>query len=518
MELILTVSSPQRTSLGADATKHFRLHGGTIGRGRDNDWTLPDAERVISSQHARIRYENGAYSIEDTSSNGTFINAAQQPLRRGEKIILNHGDTLHIGEYEIDVELEQERAGGPSAADSHKPPEPAGAMFIPKPYPPRTDMASGGIAAERHEPVHPGPAYAPPHWPESRPGTPDRDRSGLDDDLGEIGAQGDHAAADLQAFVPPSASPELIPEDKLPPASETIPEDWWKTDEAQESAPAEIPAPMADGPQVPAFSAPDQPTPEAAPRVPVIEPDIAPADAETLAIPVTTVPEQAVTVRPDKAKVAQEPQRPTPARTQDRGADLIASFYEGLGISPPDTESDADLQHRFRQLGHLLRMLTQATLDLMQARSSLKSEFRLSQTIVRPTQNNPLKFSVDADQALQQLFVEQRPGFMGPEAAFTEAMSDIREHEIAVVAGMRAAFDCLLKRLDPALIETELKARGKHRPALPFSNRTWAFYKEYYEEFKSNAGDDFQGIFGEDFVRAYEDQVALLSSLHDSHC
>lgn len=516
MELILTVSSPQRTSLGPDATKHFRLHGGTIGRGRDNDWTLPDAERVISSQHARIRYQNGAYFIEDTSSNGTFINAAQQPLRRGQKTVLNHGDTLLIGEYEIDVELEQERARGPSAADSLKPPEPEGSMFIPKPYPPRADKASGGIVEERHKPFNPEPSYAPPQWPESRPGTPNRDRSGLDDELGEIGAQGDHVPADQQDFVPPSASPELIPEDRLPPASETIPEDWWKTDETPEPTPAETPAPIEGRPQVAAFPEPGQPTPEPAPRVPVIEPVSAPADAETMAIPATAVREPAATVLPGEANVAQEPPRAPPAQTHDLGVDLIASFYEGLGISPPDTESDADLQWRFRQLGHLLRMLTQATLDLMQARSSLKSEFRLSQTIVRPTQNNPLKFSVDADQALQQLFVEQRPGFMGPEAAFAEAMSDIREHEIAVVAGMRAAFDCLLNRLDPALIETELKARGKHRPALPFSNRAWAFYKEYYEEFKSNAGDDFQGIFGEDFVRAYENQVSLLSSLNDS--
>ena len=376
-------------------------------------------------------------------------------------------------------------------------------------------MTSGGIAVERQDPLDTGPADAPPKWPESRPGPQIHDRSGLDDDLGEMGAQGDHASADLQDFVPPSASPELIPEDLPLPASETIPEDWWKTDEDHESAPAEIPAPTADRPQVPVFSAPGQPTPEVTPQAPGIEPDSAPADADAMAMPATSVPEQAVAVSPDVDNVEQEPQSPHPAQTQHLGVDLIASFYEGLGVPLPETESDADLQMRFRQLGHLLRMLTQATLDVMQARSSLKSEFRLSQTIVRPMQNNPLKFSVDAEQALQQLFVERRPGFMGPEAAFAEAMNDIREHEIAVVAGMRAAFDCLLKRLAPSLIESEFKARGKHRPALPFSNRTWAFYKEYYEEFTANAGDDFQGIFGEDFVRAYEDQVSRLSSRHN---
>jgi type VI secretion system protein len=194
------------------------------------------------------------------------------------------------------------------------------------------------------------------------------------------------------------------------------------------------------------------------------------------------------------------------------GADeLIAAFFEGLDLDAVEL-SPAQSAALFRQVGRLLRLLTQSTIEVLHARSALKSEFRLSQTIVGPLENNPLKFSSHADQALRQFFVDARPGFMGAEAAFSEALKDIKQHEIAVVAGMRAAFDCLLKKLAPDTVEAAYKASGKRGSMLPFGDKTWDFYQQFYADFKANAGDDFQGIFGKDFVRAYEEQIALLRS------
>lgn len=190
---------------------------------------------------------------------------------------------------------------------------------------------------------------------------------------------------------------------------------------------------------------------------------------------------------------------------------LVAAFFQGLGLDAP-THAAAEAETLFRLCGRLLRLLTQRAIEVLQARSTLKGEFRLSQTIVRPAENNPLKFSLDADQALRQFFVERRPGFLGPEAAFTEALNDIRQHEIAVIAGMRAAFDCLLNKFAPETIEGKLRAATKSPLRLPFGDKTWAFYQTYYAEFKANAGDDFQGIFGQDFVRAYEEQIRRLST------
>lgn len=66
---------------------------------------------------------------------------------------------------------------------------------------------------------------------------------------------------------------------------------------------------------------------------------------------------------------------------------------------------------------------------------------------------------------------------------------DLRVHEIALMAGMRAAFQGALKRFDPQLIERELeKQKGSF----------------------SDAEDDLLKVFGKEFLGTYMAQVRRL--------
>lgn len=51
----------------------FDQQGGTLGRSPENHFVLSDPQNLISRQHAVIRYENGCYYLQDTSTTGTFI-------------------------------------------------------------------------------------------------------------------------------------------------------------------------------------------------------------------------------------------------------------------------------------------------------------------------------------------------------------------------------------------------------------------------------------------------------------
>ena len=487
MQLKLRVTSAQSQSLGREASAHFQLRGGTLGRARDNDWILPDPERVISSHHARILYNQEGYFIEDTSTNGTYLNQAETPLPRGEAVALNHGDRIVVGEYEIQVELIEDSPrphppGMPGRDDQTT--TPSAADFIAEPYRPDSSRAPWDIPkkaflaetdAWRAEPLPPSPAV-----PASPPEGPSRS---------------DHLPADRQYFRPPQASPERIKEEIPPPVEEVLPDDWWN---AEESPVASAPGPPPAAEQVPT----DWAEPPAAPA-PRVQPPSArerapsPADLEpdTTPSPVELAEEEAEAVAPPDSQSAER---------------LVAAFFAGLGLPPPPAVEPARQEAQFRQLGRLMRLLTQGTIEVLQARSTLKGEFRLSQTIVRPAENNPLKFSLTANQALEQLFSAPRPGFLSAEAAFAEALQDIRHHELAVVAGMRAAFNSLLRKLSPEMVEAAFRAHRRHGLGL-FGDRFWNFYKEYHADFQANAGDDFQGIFGQDFVRAYEEQLARLN-------
>jgi type VI secretion system protein len=107
MALRLRVVSEHSTRLGAHATKVFGVHGGTIGRGTDNEWILPDPERYLSGKHARVDFRAGAYVLVDTSSNGTYVNGAQVPLGKYHDYALKDGDYVRIGEYELLVSIDQ---------------------------------------------------------------------------------------------------------------------------------------------------------------------------------------------------------------------------------------------------------------------------------------------------------------------------------------------------------------------------------------------------------------------------
>ncbi|MGH8260060.1 MAG: type VI secretion system-associated FHA domain protein TagH, partial [Steroidobacteraceae bacterium] len=111
MTLRLRIISDHRRLLGERGTITFGVDGGTIGRSADNDWILPDAQRYISAHHARIRFSEGHYVLEDTSTNGIFVNDEEQPLREHGPYRLRNGDVLRLGEYQIVAAIEPATAG-----------------------------------------------------------------------------------------------------------------------------------------------------------------------------------------------------------------------------------------------------------------------------------------------------------------------------------------------------------------------------------------------------------------------
>ena len=106
MALSLQIISAQREALGAGATIRFNDRGGTIGRGADNDWALPDAQRQLSSQHARVHWRDGRYFLEDTSTNGVYAEQGSKPIDRNSLYALRDGEVLRLGDYHVRVRID----------------------------------------------------------------------------------------------------------------------------------------------------------------------------------------------------------------------------------------------------------------------------------------------------------------------------------------------------------------------------------------------------------------------------
>lgn len=185
--------------------------------------------------------------------------------------------------------------------------------------------------------------------------------------------------------------------------------------------------------------------------------------------------------------------------------ELAAAFGRGAGLGAEVAPLTPEwMEH----LGALLRATAEGTLALLQSRAVTKRQMRAEGTHITSRQNNPLKFSPDATEALTRMLQrDASPGFLDPVAALHDAHHDLLVHQVAMVAGMRAAVFELFSRLGPEAAENaEGLAHGLTRLPLLRAAALWQRHRMQHARLLEHLDDDFQTIFGREFLRAYEAQ------------
>ncbi len=155
----------------------------------------------------------------------------------------------------------------------------------------------------------------------------------------------------------------------------------------------------------------------------------------------------------------------------------------------------------------ILHVVTEGVMEVLRARSEIKNSFRLPVTVIQRSENNPLKFAATAEDALQRIEAGQGGAFLAGAAAFEDAFDDIRGHQMAMLAGMRAGYEAVLRHFDPDRLEQDVDRNGRR---LGFSGRGryWERYREQFEGLLRDPDECFRRLFGEEFARAYESQLA----------
>ncbi len=453
------------------------MRGGsiTIGRGAGNDLVLPDPDRVISNRHCVIEDHNGNVVIIDLSTNGTFLNYSKIPLGN-IPTPLNDGDVLSMGSYELVVEI---RSDGAEAGDPIAPPL-------------EQDAVSHGSAADAPDPLA------------LLDDTPPGGKDFLDDLLGS--PEGPVGPSQLKSEDPIN---EL-----LPPLGEDEDPFFQKPSDGMEatgaSDPLHNPSP-SDSFRAPAASSnliPDDWDEEllgvgpAAPAQDSSGAAIPPAAASSPpAGQVPPIPDPIPPVSPPTASPA-----PTPA-----GQEAAArAFLKSVGADHLNID-DAELQSTMVRMGTVLKAMITGLREILMTRSSIKSEFRIDQTMISAGGNNPLKFSISPEQAIEAMIKPTTRGYLEAGEATEQALNDIKAHEVAMVTGMEAALKGVLQRLDPKVLNEKIEsARGigallKGRKAL-----SWEVYEKMYGEISDQAENDFHELFAKEFARAYKQQLEKL--------
>jgi type VI secretion system FHA domain protein len=482
MLLTLSVISAQSASLGSTAYRVFDTQGGTIGRVDANDWVLPDPAKFVSSHHARIRCHNNVFYLQDLSTNGTFLNSTETPVSKSDLTALGDGDRILIGDYEILVQL----------------------------------IDDGASPAPAPEPIAPAQP-APVPWAAAAPAAPllaEADTPEASDPLLLLGGSAPAAVVSprVPVFTPePVARAPVLPPTPPPPPPIAAPL----------PSPAATPVAPSPGGSIPddwqltGFNLSARPAPERreandafAPPAPAVPPAATPwpLPAATQAAHASTLPSATrAPVAPPVAAPIAPPVRSMPGATDDR----IAALFKGLGVDPDRVSPET-----FAELGEILRIVVQGMIEVLQSRTEVKNNFRVPMTTMRPVENNPLKFSLNVDDAIHNLFVKRNPGYLQPVDAFREGFKDVAYHQMAMLAGIRAAFNQMLARFEPDGLQETYERKLKRTLLLGMASKLkyWDLYCEQFEEYDRDAEATFQNLFGEAFAKAYFEQLQQLAN------
>ena len=385
-----------------------------IGRDQHLDWTLPDPTRFISGKHCEVHYKNDAYWLNDVSTNGTFLHGSDQRIRSPHQ--LKNGDRLVIGQYIVGVSLE---SGSPS---SDRPSAASGLVSQQhaaypelwtndKDAPPPIDRQQIKMAREAARPVN-------PDFLDWAAGVPEVDPSA---GRRRPAANQPHRTADLDWAGGPPSRPAAAPEPAPPVVAPRRP--VWKDSEvsANDASP---------------FLAP--PPPDAVDR-PASRPEV-PSDRPVAQAPVASAAP------------------PPPERRQSKDDDFIRRMARAAAL-PEDFFAAKDPDQLADQLGQTLRVSISSLMMLLQARNEAKRLTRsTSQTTIQATENNPLKFSPTAEDAMRILFGPKTHSYLDASRAFTQGFDDLKSHQLRTYMAMQHAVTMLVADLDPASIIKDVEA------------------------------------------------------------
>jgi predicted component of type VI protein secretion system len=372
MILTLEVMGAQAQDMGASHRKVFNAIGGTVGRLPDNDWVFTDP--YVSGRHALIRYVTGKFFVEDTSTNGVFINSMDNRLARGQPQELHDGDLLYLDAYKIKVSIQSE--------------------------------ATVALLASRPQPA-------------------------LNRTMLHIEDEDEHEQED---------------EDR-----ET---EWFGGPDISESKPDATAVLLAQ-------------------RTPA-----------QVAKPVVSKP-----VAPKSSNEAQ-----------------LQALFEAAGIEGLDPSTEAA-----ERLGGMLRVALSGIMESLRLRERMKDDLRMKGTSFKAADNNPLKFSANVADAFHNLLVKRNPAYLPPVDAFEEAFHDVRDHQVALPAAMRLAFESMLSQFDPLRLQEEFDRQMKGSIlGVPAKLRYWDLYRDKYGDLIKDAEAGFRTLFGDAFARAYEEHLQRL--------
>jgi predicted component of type VI protein secretion system len=180
-------------------------------------------------------------------------------------------------------------------------------------------------------------------------------------------------------------------------------------------------------------------------------------------------------------------------------AAALDAFCEGAHLDA-SAFAEEDPAAVMRRLGAVYRQMVLGLTDLMDERTSVKADYQMDRTAIRPAGNNPFRWA-SANRLAIDLLREREDGFLSGQEAVEAAFGDVKKHLLCVFAGARAALSAALEALSPKTIEAKTPARASLMKGR--GNAVWAQYVSEHAACQQGADYPSDGFAGRAFRSAY---------------
>jgi len=489
MSLLISIIGFPENCAVSESSKTFGEQGGTIGRSVDNYWVLNDPDCFLSSRHSEIAFEGGHYILTDISTNGTFLNGSREPMGKGNKVQLQDGDEIELSDYKFSIKLLQSNPiinnEDPFSNEDILSGSASQSNFM------STDPFSTGEIESVESLLNSESQVIDPLVALDNIKS-ERNQSVFNSDFSNSqSSQSDQSHLLGQSLI--------WPETKL---DENVIPDGWDMDEdigllEEVGLVEEVVRPKSN--------------------TMVDAGVIVNLRSENLELKrqlnhLRKLKEENVRMQSEIKRIKKQflAYQKNNKITQHDSLDTTMITTMGL---PTNNLTKSQILAINRVAGEMIKKTVAGMMQVLTSRNSIKNEFRMNVTTIQPVENNPLKFSANVSDALENMFLKSGSSYKKPLEAVTDGFHGIAEHQVAIIAGMRAAFKGSIKRFDPNFLvkRFDRQQSGYFKYNLLFKKtRNWNQFVDYYNDLVNDMDNSFQYLFGDDFVKAYEEQLKSL--------
>ena len=214
---------------------------------------------------------------------------------------------------------------------------------------------------------------------------------------------------------------------------------------------------------------------------------------------------------PPKQNVAAKVHTPEPSSAKaavSSGSALSDAFLKGLGVKA-ELQDALNTQEHWFEMGQGLNLLLNELMESLRQRAHVKNQLRLNHTMFQTKQNNPLKFSADVDDVIQNLFIRNSASFLSSKESIKESFVDTRRHEHALLAGADGVLKGMLAQVSPQHISQQVNDNANILKIIPgqIDYKCWKLYESLHDDLSQEVNTKGAMAMSDDFLKAYNDRI-----------